>query len=174
MTCGLSANVGFVRRMAVCSVANSWLARGNSWSRKYNMNTARNAEATTAGRISARDEIPPALNAVISFSDARRLNAYNTATSTDIGTVIASVNGIDSRKNSVIVCQDSPFPTMSPKRRAMYWRSRRDVSAESANTNGPTCSLSTYREMIFTREIEAAPNPRTASATQGCTPVYGL
>ena len=38
---------------------------------------------------------------MISFSDARRLKAYNAATSTDIGTVSASVNGIDRSMNSL-------------------------------------------------------------------------
>ena len=123
-----------------------------------------------AGRISERAETPPALSAVISFSDARRLNAYSTATSTDIGSVIASVNGIDSRKNSVIICHESPRPTRSPNRRAMYWSSRSDVSADRANTNGPICSFRTYRLIIFTRQSGLVVRPRNFKRFTG---LYG-
>ncbi len=50
----------------------------------------------------------------------------------------------------MITCHDSPRPTRSPNFRAMYWSSRSDVSADRANTNGPTCSFRTYRLIIFT------------------------
>ncbi len=57
---------------------------------------------------------PLALSAVISFSEARRENAYSTATSTAIGSVMATVKGIESRKNSRITRQSSPLPTRFP------------------------------------------------------------
>ncbi len=56
--------------------------------------------------------------AVISLSPASRLNAYSTATSTAIGSVIARMNGMDRAKTSMIVYQGRPLPTRSPKRRA--------------------------------------------------------
>ena len=74
----------------------------------------------------------------------------------------------------MITCHDSPRPTRSPNRRAMYWSSNRDVSADSANTNGPMCSLRTYRLIIFTRGLETAYDLGTSSASQGCTTVYRL
>jgi hypothetical protein len=107
------------------------------------MKKATSVDATSAGSINMRVEMPPALSAVISFSDAMRLNANRTATSTDIGSVIATVKGIDSSMNSVITCHDSPRPTRSPNFRAMYCSSRSDVSADRANTNGPMCSFRT-------------------------------
>jgi hypothetical protein len=93
--------------------------------------------------MSERVEMPPALSAVISFSDAIRLNACSTATSTAMGSVMATVNGIESSMNSVMTCHDSPRPTKSPNLRAMYCSSSKDVSADKANMNGPTCSLMT-------------------------------
>ena len=54
---------------------------------------------------------PLALHAVISLSDARRLNAWSVATSTAIGSVIAIVNGSESAMNSAITVHGSPLPT---------------------------------------------------------------
>ena len=63
---------------------------------------------------------PLALSAVISFSAARRLNAYSVRRpGSAIGSVMATVNGIDSMKNSPMTDQPSPLPTRSPNRLAM-------------------------------------------------------
>ena len=86
---------------------------------------------------------PLAFMAVISFSDARRLYAYSTATNTDMGTVSATVKGMESMKNSPMTGHGNPFPTSSPNCREMKLSNRSDVSAVNANINGPTCSLST-------------------------------
>lgn len=94
---------------------------------------------------------PLALNAVISFSDAKRENACSVATSTAMGSVIASVNGTERSMNSAITDQGSPLPTSSPNRRAMKLSNSNEVSAESAKTKGPRCSFRMYRETIFTQ-----------------------
>src|ERR1041385_2924483 len=90
MTCSLSAKLGFVRRMASWSVASSWFALDSTWSLNQSMKSERNTDAMSTGRISRRVDTPLALSAVISFSDDSRLNAYRTATSTDIGSVSRS------------------------------------------------------------------------------------
>src|SRR5829696_1691568 len=115
------------------------------------MNIERNTEATSAGFISDRADTPPAFSAVTSFSAASRENAYRTATSIAIGSVMATVKGIERRKNSPMVPQDRPRPTRSPNFLAMYCSSKRDVSADRANTNGPMCSFKTYLLIIFTK-----------------------
>jgi len=55
--------------------------------------------------------MPLAFIAVTSFSEASRLKAYNVATSTDMGVVIATVKGTESAKNCAITPGESPFPT---------------------------------------------------------------
>ena len=105
----------------------------------------------SAGDTSRHGLTPLALSAVTSFSAASRLKAYSTATSTDIGTVSATVNGIDSRKNSPITDHGRPLPTNSPNCREMKLSSMSDVSAVSENSSGPRCSLRTYLVMIFKR-----------------------
>jgi hypothetical protein len=97
------------------------------------------------------------LSAVTSFSAARRLNAYSTATSTDIGSVSAITEG------------GSPFPTSSPNCREMKFRIIREVSAASANVNGPTCSLRMYLLRIFTKRSEVRPARGTSRLAQGCS-----
>ena len=98
---------------------------------------------TNAGITRRHGLTPFAFIAVTSFSEASRLNAYNTATSTDIGTVSASVKGMDNRKNCPMADHGSPLPTSSPNCREMKFSSMSDVSAMSANMNGPTCSRTT-------------------------------
>ena len=75
ITCSLRAKLGFVRKIAIWSVASSWFALDSTWSLNQSMKIARNTEATSTGRKSDRVEIPLALSAVISFSDASRLKA---------------------------------------------------------------------------------------------------
>src|SRR5687768_11845296 len=106
---------------------------------------------TSTGARTVRIPIPLAFIAVISFSAARRLKAYRTATSTAMGSVIATVNGTESIMNSAMTLASSPFPTSSPNFLAMYCRSMSDVSAVEANTNGPMCSFRTYLPIIFKR-----------------------
>ena len=72
--------------------------------------------ATTIGHINRCIERPLALKAVISFSDAKRLKACSVETSTAIGSVIATVNGTESSKNSAITVHGRSFPTSSPRR----------------------------------------------------------
>ena len=83
---------------------------------------------------------PLALKAVISFSDAKREKACSVATSTAIGNVMATVNGIESIMNSPMTVHGSPLPTRSPNRLATKLSSISEVSAESAKTSGPRCS----------------------------------
>ena len=71
------------------------------------------------GTMSRCSAIPLALNAVISFSDAIRLNACSVDTSTAIGSVIATVNGTESSMNSVMTSHGSPLPTSWPNCLAM-------------------------------------------------------
>ena len=103
---------------------------------------SRVAPASTGAMIRPIDT-PLALSAVISLSDASRLKAYNTATSTAMGSVMATVNGMASRKNSAITDEGRPLPTRSPKRLAMKFSSSSDVSAVSAKASGPRCSRRT-------------------------------
>ena len=152
MTCSFSRKVGLVCEMSSCSVFRRWFARGSTWSLKASSATDHTRPPTIAGATSRKGLTPLALSAVTSFSPARRLNAYSTATSTDIGTVSATVNGMESRKNSPITDQGSPLPTSSPNWREMNLSSMSDVSAVSANVSGPTCSLRTYLLRIFTSE----------------------
>ena len=118
ITCSLSAKVGFLRAISFVSVDSSWLARGSTWSLNQAMATVKPAAASTTGTMSRRIDMPLALNATISFSDAMRLNACSVDTNTAIGSVIATVNGTDSSRNSAMTCQGSPLPTSSPRRLA--------------------------------------------------------
>src|SRR5258706_8425428 len=97
----------------------------------------------SAGYTNVHGLTPLGFSTVISFSEARRLNAYSTATNTDIGIVSATVNGIESRKNWPITDHGSPLPTNCPNCREMKLSSSRDVSAVNANVKGPACSLRT-------------------------------
>ena len=139
--------------MSSWSVLSRWFARGSTWS----LNASSPIDITTpppiAGATSRHGLTPLAFSAVTSFSAARRLKAYSTATSTDIGSVSATVKGMDNRKNSPITDQGSPLPTNSPNWREMKLSSISDVSAASANVNGPTCSLRTYLVRIVTSEV---------------------
>jgi len=81
------------------------------------------------------------LNAVISFSEARREKAWRVATSTAIGSVIARVKGTDRTRNSAMTFHGSPFPTRSPSRFATKLRSSSEVSADTAKARGPRCSF---------------------------------
>ncbi len=140
MTCSLSASVGFTRAMSDCSVASRWLARGSTWSLNQTMKRVSTLAARITGTMRRRALTPLALNAVISFSAARREKACSVATSTAIGSVIASVKGIESERNSAMTVQGSPLPTRSPNRLATKFRRRSEVSAERAKRSGPACS----------------------------------
>ena len=102
-----------------------------------------NTPPMIAGVTSRHGLTPLAFSAVTSFSDASRVYAYRTATRTDIGTVSATVKGMDSMKNCPMTFHGSPLPTSSPICREMKLSSMSDVSATSANANGPACSLTT-------------------------------
>ena len=65
--------------------------------------------ATTRARL-----MPPAFIAVISLSAPRRVKVWSTATSTAIGSVIATMNGIDSTNTSKITLHGRPLPTRLP------------------------------------------------------------
>ena len=83
------------------------------------MNTAMPVAPNSTGTSTRVMPTPLALSAVISFSAASRLNAYSVDTSTAIGSVMATVNGTESMKNSPMTPQPSPLPTRSPNRLAM-------------------------------------------------------
>ena len=114
MIVSLNATVGFLREMSPVSVARRWLARGSTWSLKKSMNAVNPSAATSTGATRRCIDTPLALYAVISFSDASRLNACSVATRMAMGSVIATVNGTESAKNSAMTVQCSPFPTRSP------------------------------------------------------------
>ncbi len=106
--------MGFLRAMSPCSVRSRWLADGSTVSLKAIMPTATTLAASRTGMSRRLTLTPLALSAVISLSAAIRLKAYSTATSTDIGIVIASVNGTDRPKNSAMTLAGSPLPTRLP------------------------------------------------------------
>ena len=105
--------------------------------------------------MSDRVDTPPALSAVISFSDARRLNAYSTATRTAIGSVIASVNGIESRKNSVIDLPGKPAAHQIPEPSCdvleqQERRERREGEHERSNVLLEDVSIDYFHESVWT------------------------
>ena len=114
MICSLNATVGFLREMSLVRVASRWLARGSTWSLNQTMKTVKPKAATSTGATRRCIDTPLALYAVISFSDASRLKACSVATRMAIGSVIATVNGIESAKNSTMARTGSPLPTKSP------------------------------------------------------------
>ena len=67
--------------------------------------------------------------AVISLSAARWLKAYSTASSTAIGRVMATMNGMLSAKTSAMTVQGRPLPTSAPNFFAIWLSSMRLVSA---------------------------------------------
>src|SRR5918993_461549 len=74
--------------------------------------------------------------AVTSLSAARWLKAYSTASSTAIGSVIATMNGMLSAKTSAMTVQGRPLPTSDPNFFAIWLSSMRLVSAVSAKRKG--------------------------------------
>ncbi len=74
--------------------------------------------------------------AVISLSAARWLKAYSTASSTAIGRVIATMNGMLRANTSAITVQGRPLPTNAPNFLATWLSSMRLVSAASPKKNG--------------------------------------
>jgi hypothetical protein len=96
--------------------------------------------ARSSGRRIRHREMPPARRAVTSLSAASRVEAYSTATSTAIGSVMATMKGIERAKTSTITPHGRPLPARSPNRLAIWLSSIRLVRAPSANTKGTTCS----------------------------------
>src|SRR5688572_3831002 len=99
MICSFKAKVGFLRAMSPCSLRSWWFEAGRTTSLNQIIVTEITlAESRTGTR--RRDRLMPlAIIAVTSLSDATPLKAYNVATSTDIGVVIATVKGMESAKN---------------------------------------------------------------------------
>ena len=99
--------------------------------------------AHTTGAMRVRTRTPLALKAVISCSAAIRPKTNSVATSTAMGMVMAMVKGRESTKNSPTAPQGSPLPARFPSWRATYCSMSSDVSADRANSRGPTCSRTT-------------------------------
>jgi hypothetical protein len=75
ITCSRSAKVGFLRAMSLVSTWSRWFERGSTWSLKPIMRSVSAKPPQSTGRSSVAIPTPLALNAVISFSAARRLKA---------------------------------------------------------------------------------------------------
>ena len=100
--------------MSTRSVRRAWLDRGRIWSFQNKAMSATSVAPPTTGRSSRPTLMPLAFIAVISLSAAKWLNVYSTATSTAIGSVIATMKGIESANTSNTMLHGNPLPTKLP------------------------------------------------------------
>ena len=90
-TCSRSSRVGLLRPISSRRFFNAWLDSGRTVSLKNSITSVAMIPSPNTGVMIRMGRTPPADIAVISFDSAISLNAYNTATRTDIGSDSAIV-----------------------------------------------------------------------------------